>query len=288
MTAKSVYWELLVKMRVKQVFLEKMKLIKRDRVKRCVGILLLVLIFVIPIQPVLAKDEDNTTTSGVLTYNETWSGKVHVTGDIVVPKGITLVIEPGTIITFTPNSSDNDVRLPVLDKLGVNKCNLIVKGNLRIEGEKDNKVVMGELIHDVNGQTTISWDGVIFEGTNVSSVINYTEIRYAHIAVTLTDSSTPRITNSTIANNDVGIVTFDLSAPRIDSNKIHGNRLWAIICYDYSFPMISHNTIKGSEVGIGCEDSSSPIIQYNRFSDNSVDILTQDSSNPARVGNIFN
>jgi len=61
----------------------------------------------------------------------------------------------------------------------------------------------------------------------------------------------------------------------------------AIIITLSSLPTISHNTIKGSEVGIGCEDSSFPIIQYNRFSANSVDILTQDISNPARVGNIF-
>ena len=52
--------------------------------------------------------------------------------------------------------------------------------------------------------------------------------------------------------------------------------------------MISHNTIKGSEVGIGCEDSSFPIIEHSSFRDNGVGILIQDSSNPAMVGNIFN
>lgn len=263
-----------------------MKLIKGDRNKRCIGILVLLLSFVIPIQPVLAKGENNITTSGVLVHNETWSGRVHVTGDIVIPEGITLVIQPGTVITFTPNSNDNDVKLPVLDKLGINKCNFIVKGNLRIEGEKDNEVVIGEFIYDVNRQTSISWGGIIFEGTNVNSIIKHSEIKYADVAVTLTDSSTPRITNSTIANNDVGIVTFDFSSAKIDRNEI-ANTLWGISCYDYSFPMISHNSIKGSEVGIGCEDSSFPIIQYNRLSDNRVDILIQDDANPAKVDNIL-
>lgn len=264
-----------------------MKLIKRARVKRCVGILLLVLIFVIPMQPVLAGGEDNITTSGVLAHDETWGGRVQITGDVVVPEGVTLVVQPGTVITFTPNRSDNNVGTPVLGELWANKCNLVVKGNLRMEGEKDSRVVMGKLVYDVNRQTSISWGGIIFEGTNVSSIIKHTEIRYADVALVFAGSSIPRIINNTIADNDVGIMTFDFSAPRINGNKIHDNTLWGISCYDYSFPMISQNTIESSDVGIGCEDSSFPIIQYNRFSDNSVGILIQGGSNPARVGNIF-
>lgn len=264
-----------------------MKFINRDRNKRCIGILVLLLSFIISIQLVSAKGENNITTSGVLAHNETWSGKVHITGDVVIPEGIILVIQPRTIITFTPNGSDNDVKIPVLNRLGINKCNLIVRGNLRIEGGKNNKVIMSELFYDVNRQTTITWGGIIFEGMNAGSIIKYSEIRYADVAVVCTGSSTPRIISSVIANNDVGIMTFDLSSPRMDSNKIHGNTLWGISSYDSSFPMISHNTIRGSEVGIGCEDSSFPIIQYNRLSDNSVGILIQDHSNPVMVGNIF-
>ena len=227
------------------------------------------------------------TTSGTLSHDEVWSGEVHVTGDVVIPEGITLTVRAGTIITFTPNSSDNDVKIPVLDILGIDKCNLIVKGNLRIEGEKDRKTVIGELIYDLNRQTTITWGGIIFEGTNANSIIEYSEIRHADVAVLCVGSSIPRIVNSVITNSDVGIMTFDLSSPRVTSNRIHNSTLWSISCYDYSFPMISHNIIESSEVGIGCEDFSSPIIQYNTFSNNSVDILIQDDSNPTKLGNIF-
>jgi len=265
-----------------------MKFIKGDRNKRCIGILVLLLSLVISIKPVLAKAENNVTTSGVLVHDETWSGKVDITGDVVIPEGITLVIQPGTTITFTPNSSDNDVKIPVLEKLGINKCNLIVKGNLRIEGKKNNKVVIGEFFYDVNRQTAITWAGIIFEGINVSSIIKYSEIRYADVAVVFTGSSTPRIISSVIANNGVGIMTFDLSSARITGNRIDNNILWGISCYDSSFPMISHNIIKGSEVGMGCEGSSFPIIQCNRFSNNSVGILIQDRCNPAMSGNVFN
>jgi len=265
-----------------------MKFIRGNRNKSRIGTLLFLLSFLFSLQALSAKVEGSITTSGVLFQDEVWSGEVHITGDVVIPEGITLTVRAGTTITFTPNSSDNDVKMPVLDILGIDKCNLIVKGNLRIEGEKDNKVIIGELIYDVNRQTTITWGGIIFEGTNIDSVIEYSEIGYADVAVVCTGFSTPRITNSTIADNDVGIMTFDISSPRVTSNRIHNSTLWSISCYDYSFPMISHNIIESSEVGIGCEDFSSPGIQYNKFSNNSVDILIQDDSNPTEMGNIFN
>jgi len=264
-----------------------MKFIRENRNKNRIGTLLFLLSFLFSLQTLSAKVEGSITTSGTLSYDEVWSGQVYITGDVVIPEGITLTVRAGTTITFIPNSSDNDVKIPVLDILGINKCNLIVKGNLRIEGGKDNKVIIGELIYDVNRQTAITWGGIIFEGTNIDSIIKYTKIGYADVAVVCTGSSMPRITNSTIADNDVGIMTFDISSPRVTSNRIHNSTLWSISCYDYSFPMISHNIIESSEVGIGCEDSSLPGIQYNTFSDNSVDILIQGNSNPTKLGNIF-
>ncbi|MQY70030.1 MAG: hypothetical protein GH145_04115 [Firmicutes bacterium] len=68
---------------------------------------------------------------------------------MVIPEGITLVILAGTTISFTPNHSDYDAELPLLAELGRGKCNLVVQGNLRIEGEKDKVVSVGELIYDL-------------------------------------------------------------------------------------------------------------------------------------------
>ena len=264
-----------------------MKFIKGDRNKRCIGILVLLLSLAISIQAVVAKDENNITTSGVLTYNETWSDTVHITGDVVIPEGITLVIQPGTIITFTPDSSDNDVKIPVLEKLGINKCNLIVKGNLRMEGEKDNKVIVGEFSYDVNRDTAITWGGIIFEGVNAVSIVRYAKIRYADVAIVCLGSSSPKIVNNTIAENDVGVMTFGFSSPRINENKIHHNTLWAISCYDYSFPMINKNIITASLVGIGSQDFSFPTISYNTLRGNKVGILFQDSAGSSILKNYF-
>ena len=264
-----------------------MNLIAGERYRGCICIVILLLSLVIPLQPVAVEAQNRITTSGVLADNETWSGRIHITGDVVVPRGITLTVQPGTVITFTPNSSDNDVKISVLEELGLNKCNLIVKGNLRVEGERNNKVLLGGVPGDFKWQAPIIWAGILFEGTNASSVIKHSEIRYALVALVFSGSSTPRIVNTLIADNDVGIVTFDFSSPQITASRIEKNTLWGISCYDHSFPLLSQNTIKDSEVGVGCEDSSFPIIEYNRFGDNSVDILIQHRSNPETEGNIF-
>ena len=47
------------------------------------------------------------TTSGQITSNETWSGTITVTGDVIVTNG-TLTISPGTVVKFA-TSNDNVV-----------------------------------------------------------------------------------------------------------------------------------------------------------------------------------
>lgn len=251
----------------------KLKFLKYCKDKRGIGVVFLLLGFAI--QPVLA-----ITTSGTLTQDEIWTGKVLITGDVVIPEGITLTVLPGTFITFSGDGSDNDVETVALNELWLGKCNLIVEGDLIIQGKEDSRVVIGGLIPDANRPTPAWWGGIIFEGLNVGSLIEYAEIRYADVALVFTGHSLPWIVNSTIADNDVGIMTFDLSSPRIIANVIDRNILWGISCYNFSFPMVSENSIKGGEVGIGCQDYSSPTIQYNELADNKINMLVQDRSNP--------
>ena len=46
------------------------------------------------------------TTSGTLAADEVWSGTITLTGDVTVPKGITLTIEPGTDVICPARSDD--------------------------------------------------------------------------------------------------------------------------------------------------------------------------------------
>jgi len=253
--------------------------------RKCMSIAVVVLLSLWMIVPVASSERP--TTSGILVQDEVWSGNIGVTGDVVIPEGITLVILAGTAITFAPNHSDYDARLPLPGDLGGGKCNLLVQGNLRIEGEKDRVVTVGDLVYDLETQSQINWGGIIFEGVNAVSIVRYAKIRYADVAIVCVGSSSPRIVNNTITENDVGVMTFGFSSPRINENQIHHNTLWAVSCYDYSFPIISKNIITANLVGIGSQDFSFPTISYNTLSDNEVGILLQDSSGSSILKNYF-
>ncbi len=86
------------------------------------------------------------SSSGRLTRDIVWTGKVRITGDVIVPSGITLVIKPGTHVEFSPNFSDYDVmltkRISGEDKSisAKGKSDLIVMGTLKVEGKKGREV----------------------------------------------------------------------------------------------------------------------------------------------------
>jgi hypothetical protein len=75
------------------------------------------------------------TLSGVLTENETWSGTVTLTGDVTVPVGMTLTIEPGTEVVFPAGSDDTGGG----EEIGLTE--LIINGSLSALGTEGNEIV---------------------------------------------------------------------------------------------------------------------------------------------------
>lgn len=49
---------------------------------------------------------DGSAYSGELTLDTTWSGEVHVSGDITLSNGVILTVEPGTTVYLASNSDD--------------------------------------------------------------------------------------------------------------------------------------------------------------------------------------
>ena len=64
-----------------------------------------------------------TIKNGTINQNESWSGRIILTGDVTIPKGITVTVMPHTWLVFqtqdhTPVGNDN------------NKVEIIALGNL--------------------------------------------------------------------------------------------------------------------------------------------------------------
>ena len=257
----------------------------------------------------------NKPTYGNIRKDEIWEGKINITGDVVVPVGVTLTILPGTEISFTSNHSEFDAKV-IREVSGKkrniafsNKCDIIVYGTLKVNGQIHRNVKIGVSQDRNYGGDRISWGSIIFLGHNADSTVNYADIRNASIGLFFWDDATPKITNCKINNNEFGIVCVDMSSPLISNNTINLNK-FGIGVYDFASPRIIKNVIRevsglgvgskdvaipkllenkifSNEVGIGVYDSSSPTIDGNFISNNRLGLLTFDHSKPQIVNNII-
>jgi len=67
-----------------------------------------------------------------LAGDETWRGEVRVRGSVVVPRGVTLTVEPGTVVRFEKIDVDGD---------GIGDSELYVEGSLLAEGTPERPIL---------------------------------------------------------------------------------------------------------------------------------------------------
>lgn len=146
------------------------------------------------VSPVVAV---NIYKKGVLASDETWgpSDTYIVVGNVTVPSGVTLVIQPGTTVKFDPSTA------------------LYVDGTLIADGTSSSPISF------LANMTVVprSWIGVQFNGSSIGSV-SWGIFERAERAVTVVDSSPP-IHNNTVTSGSMGFV-FLGSASTVANNTI--------------------------------------------------------------------
>ena len=127
-----------------------------------------------------------TVKNGTLAQDETWSGVVQVTGNVIVPEGATLTIEPGTIIRFAYNR-EKEYLLTLNNYFDWPKPALYVYGTLRSIGSPENLIIFTS---DATEPRGADWRGIILlsESSNPDdkSIIKYSIIEYAHKSIMFT------------------------------------------------------------------------------------------------------
>jgi hypothetical protein len=200
---------------------------------------------------------DTITVSGDLTTNTTWSaGNVYVvTADVRVVPGVTLTVQPGTIVKLQDDAS------------------LLVDGNLQAVGTAGQRIYFTSWHDDsVGGDTNGNggattpdptrsdrvWGRIRFgDASNDGSVIDNAVIRYGgndyydYAAVDIFDAS-PTIRNSQISQNRENGVSIHTSVPgiaaqpTISGNTFSSNREYALGSDVDSQPVLSGNTLTGN------------------------------------------
>lgn len=149
----------------------------------------------------------SNTGSGQLYLDEVWSGTHRLYGDVTVPAGIKLTIEPGTevIIDGIPGVT------------GYNHA-LIISGSLEVNGENG-----GVVFSSVTG-TPGGWRGIYIEGR---AALTGLTVRDAERGIAVVDNAVVSINKCALRENQIGIHVYN-AKPAINETVFQGNLLYGI------------------------------------------------------------
>lgn len=198
---------------------------------------------------------------GVIMTDASWSGEIWVKGDVVVEKGATLTILPGTRVMFLPVSDEN--------KSGADptRSEITVRGRLIAQGTRNS----GQIIFTSGGTNPQmnDWSGIVIKNPRTPSVLNNCLIEYAYKGVNCYGSS-PEISESEIRYNLYAGISCEVRANAvIRKNSITSNEFAGVVCELASNPIVEQNIITQNTNGVIIFDRSQPnlgTVEYTRGS----------------------
>jgi len=216
--------------------------------------------------------------SGHIKVNTTWKDTVYLISDVVVLDTVTLTINPGTVIKVLPKNYEDWGVDPV-------KCEIIVKGKLRVNGTADS------LVSFVPVKSDSGWYGIrVLNTDSASAKVKYANIQYAYAGVTYENSKQDTVRNSHFYNNQMygikcgntnlkildnviekdttsnylgyGIAIIGLNkSPVIKENKIRNYKYGIDKSYSGGTPTITENLIENGEIGINFSSAGTNAIK---------------------------
>lgn len=220
---------------------------------------------------------EGTQVSGILASDTRWTlarSPYVVTGDVLVPDGRTLTIEPGVQVLFR------------------GRFTLTIQGGLFARGTPEAPILLGS---DAPSPGPGDWQGLVFEGTSVDavldgageylsgSVLEHTEVRHSAAGISIVDSA-PLVSRNHIHHHGTGSAALMLERSRslVRDNLIeHNTTRQALFIYACDSRLI-RNTIQDNIIGLvlhandvlRCPDGAAPAtVERNQFLRNSSSAL---------------
>jgi hypothetical protein len=231
------------------------------------------------------------TTSGRMPEDETWRGDLLITGDVEIPHGVTLTIEPGTTIRFTAQSDDQhgedeyDPQDP--STYPATMISILVRGALEARGTPEHPITFTS---DSDEPGELDWQSITVEGSG-SLTLENAVLEHGHFGLQLDSAELyASVSHSTIRfATNCGICTGDhpINGPIVvsDSRFIACGRE-AIDTYAQQNIIVRHNIFSENYVAI-MSVGSSITVEDNLFIGNLRGVGVVENGTPTIIGNEF-
>jgi len=252
----------------------------------------------------------DTTRTGNLSSDERWQGTIDVTGDITVGTGITLTIDPGTIVRFAAGSDDQHLgpTTPIFDSnfpydphiAQSSICSINVYGGaLYAIGTSTNPIVFTS--SSVANPQPGDWQSIQYILPGGILRLQYAVIEYGYYGVQINTNATDA--NITIKNNimcdivacgvccgnsQVSITISDNDISSCGHEAIDTHQLANLVIEHNVFHDIYNPTPPFGPSGAGVViDGNSSTVRYNQFKGNRFGLNIISPSSPHIYGNFF-
>lgn len=201
--------------------------------------------------------------AGPLEKNQVWEGDIHVSGDVVVPEGITLSLRPGTKVFFAPKplwacavfrSSPENYPVEVSCR---ESCDLVVLGRLEIAGSEPEPVVIGA--------DAAAWGGIVCLGKATAVIYGASIKGSQEPLVQVFDDARVTLQDCRLSDAQIGIWAWGFSRVIVDRGLIAVSRCGVLSC-DGALIRLKETRLENSLQGCAVHGWSSLKIENGRFS----------------------
>ncbi|MFH1958699.1 MAG: right-handed parallel beta-helix repeat-containing protein [bacterium] len=202
-----------------------------------------------------------------------WEGLVYIREDFVVPPGKVLCIRPGTkIVVSTASIADEHFYITVERKkteiTRPGKCDIIVSGDIRVEGSKKSPVVFncGE-----------GFGSVILEGSGKNSDIDYLSFSGAEVGFYAVGGNSTKFRNTSFKNCGTAVVAMENTELSF-SDCLFSRNNYGILSYDIAELSVEKCFFENCRTSVGLKDLSSAVFRAPLFEKNENAVQAFDKS----------
>lgn len=227
-----------------------------------------------------------------------WQGQRQIKEKVLVEKGATLSIAPGSQLEFVGGSLEVAGTLIAnnVSFLGRDWSGLVlnrVAANTRLQGSRFSGAKVAILINGGAPQL----EGLLLENNQVGvelkqqsrALVRDCQFRNnAKVGLFVKEGSTATISgNRFLDNRRFGAYIYRANPALFADNRFEGNGTALMIAYFGSNGLVSDNDFTANQVAIHVDRSAKPHLQGNRLQKNGIGIKLQRRSDPAVQGNLL-